>query len=155
MWIRDFVAEPEMMFVIMEKLQARLSGKRLVKNKFSERFSNVNTRFCGWNWSIGYWGKIALKNAFLGFENKQKKFKIKLDLSRKNHINDSSAEGWAFWCFFFRVKSSSWGFWTQFQPIILLRKIYDFQYISKILRGVSILMLHHPETIVVCWLIYC
>lgn len=64
MWIRDFVAEPEMMFVIMEKLQARLSGKRLVKKKFSERFSNVNTRFCGW---------IALKNAFLGFENKQKK----------------------------------------------------------------------------------
>lgn len=100
MWIRDFVAEPEIMFVIMEKLQARLSGKRLVKNKFSERCSNVNTRFCGWNWSIGYWGKIALKNAFLGFENKQKKFKIKLDLSRKNHINDSSAEGWAFWCFF-------------------------------------------------------
>lgn len=41
------------------------------------------------------------------------------------------------------------------KPIILLRKIYDFQYISKILRGVSILMLHHPETIVVCWLIYC
>lgn len=36
----------------------------------------------------------------------KKKFKIKLDLSRKNHINDSSAEGWAFWCFFFRVKSS-------------------------------------------------
>lgn len=57
--------------------------------------------------------------------------------------------------FFLESKALSWGFRTQFQPIILLRKIYDFQYISKILRGVSILMLHHPETIVVCWLIYC
>lgn len=57
--------------------------------------------------------------------------------------------------FFLESKALSWGFWIQFQPIILLRKIYDFQYISKILRGVSILMLHHPQTIVVCWLIYC
>ena len=29
----------------------------------------------------------------LALKTNKKKFKIKLDLSRKNHINDSSAEG--------------------------------------------------------------
>lgn len=63
MWIRDFVAETEVL-VIEAKLRWKMPSLALKTNK--------------------------------------KKFKIKLDLSRKNHINDSSAEGWAFWCFFFK-----------------------------------------------------